>query len=286
MTFNSRSYRGFGAVAINNANQFERLGLENQQLRPRSICSMVMSANSPLLRDVYQLMSAWPPATPPCSFTVKAVRKELAARAIHNNSPRKDQPFVALNCAALTESLLESELFGHERGPSPAPSPRKRPPRSRRGRQHFLDEIGELPFPFRPKLTSCSPAREFVRSAGRAPFTSMLVSLPPPTRISKKSRPRGQISPRSLPSPQCDFRWPCLLFANTLKIFSPRRAFRRALTRKKCNRRIRGISPEAAPAFCNTIGREYRELENAMERAVVIGNSEFILPEDLPRLSW
>lgn len=90
--------------------------------------------------------------------------KELVARAIHNNSPRAHKPFVALNCASLSESILESELFGHERGAFTGAD------RMRKGRfEHanggtlFLDEVGDLPMSTQIKLLRVIESREIMR---------------------------------------------------------------------------------------------------------------------------
>src|SRR4029450_11966436 len=96
------------------------------------------------------------------------VGKDLIARAIPGASRRPEQPFVKVNCAALPSELLESELFGHEKGAFTGPYQRKQ------GKfefaQHgtlFLDEIGELPLPLQAKLLHVLQDREFFRIGGR-----------------------------------------------------------------------------------------------------------------------
>jgi DNA-binding NtrC family response regulator len=84
--------------------------------------------------------------------------KDLLARALHFSSPRRDGPFVVINCAAIPDSLIESELFGYARGAfTDAPQPKTGLFISARGGTLFLDEIGEMPMPFR--VSSCGPSR-------------------------------------------------------------------------------------------------------------------------------
>jgi transcriptional regulator with GAF, ATPase, and Fis domain len=96
--------------------------------------------------------------------------KELVARAAHRNSPRAERPFVAINCAALTESLLESELFGHEKGAfTGAVGMKKGKMEIADGGSLFLDEIGELPLTLQAKLLRALQEREFERVGGTRP---------------------------------------------------------------------------------------------------------------------
>jgi transcriptional regulator with GAF, ATPase, and Fis domain len=275
---------GLAAVAIRNANQFERLGLENQQLRAEVNLQHDMIGNSPRLREVYQLIERVAPSDATVLIHGESgTGKELAARAIHNNSPRKDQPFVALNCAALTESLLESELFGHERGAfTSAISQKKGLLEVAEGGSIFLDEIGELPLALQAKLLRVLQEREFVRVGGTRPIHVNVRFLAATNKDLQKAVREDR------------FRLDLFHRLNVISLAMP--ALRdhpedipllaehfAARYAKKCNRRIKGISPEARTCFLQyDWPGNIRELENAMERAVVIGTSEFILPEDLP----
>ena len=108
---------GLLVIGIENARQLERLGSENQRLHAEVSLSHDMVGRSARMRDIYQFIKRVAPSDSTVLICGESgTGKELAARAIHNNSPRKTQPFVALNCAALSETLLESELFGHEKG--------------------------------------------------------------------------------------------------------------------------------------------------------------------------
>ena len=209
--------------------------------------------------------------------------KELVARAIHRHSPRSGKPFVAINCAALSESLLESELFGHEKGAftgALAQKPGKL--EAAKGGTVFLDEIGEVPLQVQVKLLRVLQQREVERVGGTrsVPLDFRLVAA---TNRSLEEAVRRN-----------EFRQDLFYRLNVVTLRTPPLRGRgedilplaqhfAARYGEKCGRKVAGISPAARDAL-----RSYqwpgnvRELENAIERAVVLGSSDMILAEDLP----
>ena len=110
------------AVAIENARHFEWLQSENERLLADVNIEHNMVGESTSMKQVYQFISKVAPTDSTVLISGESgTGKELAARAIHQNSKRAKLPFMAVNCAALAETLLESELFGHEKGAFTAP---------------------------------------------------------------------------------------------------------------------------------------------------------------------
>ena len=275
---------GLAAIAIENARQFERLGSENQRLRAEISLQHDMVGQSPRMRQVYQFIEKVAPSDSTVLIRGESgTGKELAARAIHKNSPRKDQPFMALNCAALTETLLESELFGHEKGSfTSAICQKKGLLEVAEGGSVFLDEVGELSLTLQAKLLRVLQEREFVRVGGTRSIKLNVRFLAATNKDLQKAVAEGtfradlfhrlNVISFTLP-PLRDHRDDIPLLA---EYFAARYATR-------CNRNVKGISAEARVCLAQyDWPGNIRELENAMERAVVIGSSSFILPEDLP----
>jgi two-component system, NtrC family, response regulator HydG len=209
--------------------------------------------------------------------------KELVARALHQNSPRAARPFVAINCAALSETLLESELFGHERGAfTGAVMQKKGKIEVADGGTLFLDEVGEMAPSLQAKLLRVLQEHVFERVGGTRPI-KVDVRLVTATNRDLKDMIRSGA-----------FREDLFYRINVVALVMPPLRERREdiplLARyfaskygERCNRRISGISTGALDCL---MGYEWpgnvRELENAIERAAVLGSGEVIRPEDLP----
>jgi len=275
---------GLAAIAIENARQFERLGSANQRLRAEVSLQHDMVGQSPRMRQVYQFIEKVAPSDSTVLIRGESgTGKELAARAIHKNSPRKDESFVALNCAALTETLLESELFGHEKGAfTSAICQKKGLLEVAEGGSVFLDEVGELSPTLQAKLLRVLQEREFVRVGGTRPIKLNVRFLAATNKdLQKAVREDAFRADLFHRLNVISFTLPALReHPDDIPLLAEYFAARYA---KRCNRDVKGISAEARACLAQyDWPGNIRELENAMERAVVIGSSSFILPEDLP----
>ena len=209
--------------------------------------------------------------------------KELVARAIHANSSRPSKPFVAINCAAIPETLLESELFGHERGAfTGAAATKKGKFETAEDGTLLLDEIGEMAPPLQAKLLRVLQHREFERLGGTRllPFNARVLAATNKNleQAIKAGEFRQDLYYRlnvvsvALPPlrEHCeDIPTLALHFANRFAA--------------KGKRGFKGISAEARSLLMQySWPGNIRELENAIERAIVLGLTDEILPEDLP----
>ncbi len=209
--------------------------------------------------------------------------KEMIANAIHYNSLRSKRPFVKINCAALPESLIESELFGHEKGAFTGAD------RFKRGRFElaeggtlFLDEIGDLPLQTQIKLLRVLQEREFERVGGTETIKSNIRLITATNQNLEEAITKGE------------FREDLYYRLNVFTIFLPSLRERKAdilllaehfLEKYEVehNKRIRRISTPAIDMLMSYhFPGNVRELENAIERAVLVCDSNVIHGHHLP----
>ena len=208
--------------------------------------------------------------------------KEVIARAIHSQSPRRDAPFVRVNCAALTETLLESELFGHEKGAfTGATQERKGRFELANGGTLFLDEIGEISPSFQTKLLRVLQEREFERVGGNKPIRVDVRLIFATNRNLEEAVSRGT------------FREDLYYRINVVTIALPALRERRDdipllvehfLEKfNEGNQRKLTVAPEAMRIMldCNWPGN-VRELENCIERTATMTRGEVVRELDLP----
>jgi Nif-specific regulatory protein len=272
------------ALAIENARHLEWLGGENRRLHEELNIHHSMVGESKAMHEVYDFVSRVAGRGSTVLISGESgTGKELVARAVHENSDRADKPFVAINCAAITETLLESELFGHERGAfTGAVSQKKGKLEVAEGGSVFLDEIGELATPMQAKLLRVLQELEFERVGGTRPIKLDIRLIAATNRDLKEASRTGTFRP--------DLYYRLNVVSLHMPALRERRedipllaAFFAANYSQKVKRRVAGISPQARACLMRyEWPGNVRELENAIERAVVLGSTELILPEDLP----
>ena len=209
--------------------------------------------------------------------------KELIAKAIHYDSPRKDRPFISINCGALTETLLESELFGHEKGAfTGAVSMRKGRFELADGGTLFLDEVADMPPSLQVKLLRVLQEMEFERVGGTKTIQVDVRVLSASNRNIKEDVAEGH------------FREDLLYRLNVINIEVPSLRERTEDIRLLVNHFIEKyrqdedknkieLSPGAWKAlYSYSWPGNIRELENTVERAVVLNTDGLISLEDLP----
>jgi two-component system response regulator AtoC len=209
--------------------------------------------------------------------------KEVVARAIHRASPRREGPFVAVNCAAIPEALLESELFGHVKGAfTDAHAPRAGLLAQANGGTLFLDEIGEMPVALQPKLLRALQERQIrpVGQDGEQPFDARLVcatNVDLDTAV-EEGRFRSDLFFRinvvqiELPA----------LRARGMDVLALAQHFVERFA-KAAGKAMTGISKNAAERLLEySWPGNVRELQSCIERAVALAQFEEILVDDLP----
>jgi transcriptional regulator with GAF, ATPase, and Fis domain len=270
--------------ALENARRLELVENENRRLQAEIGRQHNMVGESAPMRAVYHMIAKAAPSDATVLIQGESgTGKELVARAIHAGSRRSGKVFLAINCATLSESLMESELFGHERGAFTGAIAQKRGKfELADGGTLFLDEVGELAPVLQAKLLRVLQEREFERVGGTRPIKVDIRLMAATNRDLEEPAESGL------------FRRDLYYRLNVIALVAPPLRERRedipllaryfvAKYAEKTGRRIAGISPAARACLTRyDWPGNVRELENAMERAVVLGSSELIEPEDLP----
>jgi len=271
-------------VAVERGLRHRRLQLENRNLREQLQVTFGLEnviGRSPAMTEIFELVKK--AARSEANIVVlgeSGTGKELIARAIHANSPRASQPFVPVDCASLPEQLLESELFGHERGAFTG-AIKTKPGLIEMAHQGtlFLDEIGEIPLALQSKLLRAIQERQ-VRRVGATSFLEVDVRIVSATnRDLRQTVARGQ------------FREDLYYRINVIAIpLPPLRAragdvtlLAHAFLKKFGHARVTGFEDEALAAMeAYAWPGNVRELQNVIERACALTDGELVRRRDLP----
>ncbi len=242
--------------------------------------------DSPAIKKIIDLINLAAPGDSTVLITgASGTGKELAARALHTLSPRKDSRLVAVNCAAIPENLLESELFGHEKGAFTGADRRKLGRfELADGGTLFLDEIGDMPLTMQAKLLRVLEDKK-VERLGSEEAISVDVRLITATnkdvnKMIEEEKFREDLYYRlsvvivEMPGLKERPGDILILAEKSLKYLSG-----------KLGRKVSGFSPEAASMLVSYgWPGNVRELQNVIERAVVLSREEVITPKELPGL--
>jgi transcriptional regulator with GAF, ATPase, and Fis domain len=275
---------GIAAVSLDNARRMEWLEEENKRLRSTLEIDHNMVGESSAMADIFHFIQRVAPTNAAVLICGESgTGKELAAHAIHANSSRAVKPFVVINCAALAETLLESELFGHERGAfTGAITQKKGKLEVAEGGTVFLDEIGELAPPMQSRLLRFLQDHRIERLGSTRSIELDVRVVAATNRNLEEAMAKGM------------FRADLYHRLNVVKITMPPirerpedipllASYFAAKYSKACKRNVSGVSPAARALMQSYVWPgNVRELENAIERAVVLGSSEVIETDDLP----
>ncbi|MBI1925501.1 sigma-54-dependent Fis family transcriptional regulator, partial [Candidatus Poribacteria bacterium] len=284
-------------LKVERALQQRRLRMENQYLREelefRYNLDKVIG-ESPQMQAVYRAVQAVAPTHSTVLILGESgTGKELIARAIHQYSQRKEQPFIKVNCAALAEGVLESELFGHEKGAF-THAVQQKPGRFElaNGGTLFLDEIGDIPLSTQVKLLRVLQEQEFERVGGTKTIrvdvrlitatNHNLLSLIREEKFREDLYYRLNVVPIEIPPLRERREDIPLLVAHFLH-----------KSNVETGKKIHEIHPEAMKLLSTySWPGNVRELENAIERAIVLAQGNVLTPENLslglqsPQQSW
>ncbi len=274
-------------LTLRKAEERETLRRENaklrEEIRRESKFDEILAKSAPMM-DIFKTISKIADYKTTVLISGESgVGKELVARAIHRRSTRKDKPFVAINCGAIPENLLESELFGHKKGAfTDANADRRGLFEEATGGTLFLDEIGELPLALQVKLLRVLQ-EETIRRLGDVKDTKVDVRIVAATHRDLQAEVKAgrfredlfyrlNVLPIPIP-PLRDRREDILLLVDHFL----------ARNNVRLGTAIRGLDAEARKALVDYAWPgNVRELENTIERAMVLAEGDQLHTQDLP----
>ena len=274
-------------LTLERALDHTRLQNEVSRLRsqlPRTQALDKLLGSSPAMRHLKDMISTVAPSDATVLITGESgTGKELIARAIHELSSRADGPLVTVNCAALSETLLESELFGHEKGAfTGADKMREGRFKAADNGSIFLDEIGEISASVQAKLLRVLQEREIQRVGGEYPIKVDVRILAATNKDLREEVAAG------------NFREDLYYRLNVVLLESPplrqrtddipllAQEFLSRFTEKN-NKSLKGFTPQAMDILLKAPWPgNVRELENAVERAVIMAPGEYVSDRELP----
>ncbi|MCS7229600.1 MAG: sigma-54 dependent transcriptional regulator [Candidatus Kryptonium sp.] len=269
-------------VSIQNALEKRRLKLQNRLMQnelSRLIHTDEVIGQSKIFREVLDIVARV--AGTDATVLIQGesgTGKEVIARLIHKNSPRKDKPFVAINCAAIPDTLIESELFGHEKGAfTDAHTSKPGLVEIANGGTLFLDEVGDLSQYVQPKILRFIETGEFRRVGGNNILKVDVRIISATNKDLNEEVKKG------------NFREDLLYRLNVVTIRLPSLRERKEdiplFVEHFLNKKTRGrkkMSPEAMQVLLDyDWPGNIRELENVVERAAILAKDDIIRPEDL-----
>jgi two-component system response regulator PilR (NtrC family) len=274
-------------VKIHRLLEHRRLSLENKVLRQellRKYDFAHLIGKSTAMKKVFSMLEKVAPTESTVLITGKSgTGKELVARALHYNSKRGSKPFIAVNCGAIPETLIESELFGHKKGAfTGATTDKEGYFKAADGGTLFLDEISEMPLPLQVRLLRVIEQKEIVPVGTSRTIPVNVRFVAATNRELLKEVEAGR------------FREDLLYRFNVVEIHLPTLTERTEdipllverfveKYRNEMAKNIQGVNNEVMHLLMNHEWRgEVRELENIIERAVIFCNDEFITVKDLP----
>ncbi len=271
-------------LSIQNAMKIGQLVAENQALKEKISRDYEMIGESPPIKQLKEQIKIAAPSSGWVLITGEnGTGKELVARAIHNQSTRTQKPFVEVNCAAIPEELIESELFGHEKGAfTGATAARKGKFDQANGGTLFLDEIGDMSLKTQAKILRILQEHKFERVGGNRTIEVNVRVIAATNKNLEEEIKEG------------NFREDLYFRLNVLPFVVPSLRSRKddipRLVKhflqyfcSKESREIKNVSPEALEALTqyNWPGN-VRELKNLIERLVIMTPSQVIGINDLP----